>query len=89
MAERSKAHAWKVCIGHKPIVGSNPTLSATAGMAKFALVTIVAYGMNLITVLVAIRLVGLNEYFAQALGIVPYTLTAYLASRYLVFQERR
>ena len=29
MAERSKAHAWKVCIGHKPIVGSNPTLSAT------------------------------------------------------------
>ena len=29
MAERSKAHAWKVCIGHKPIVGSNPTLSAS------------------------------------------------------------
>ncbi len=29
MAERSKAHAWKVCIGQKPIVGSNPTLSAS------------------------------------------------------------
>ena len=28
MAERSKAHAWKVCMGLKPIVGSNPTLSA-------------------------------------------------------------
>ena len=28
MAERSKAHAWKVCMGQKPIVGSNPTLSA-------------------------------------------------------------
>ena len=28
MAEWSKAHAWKVCIGQKPIVGSNPTRSA-------------------------------------------------------------
>lgn len=28
MAEWSKAHAWKVCIPHKGIVGSNPTLSA-------------------------------------------------------------
>ena len=32
MAERSKAHAWKVCIGQKPIVGSNPTLSANNSM---------------------------------------------------------
>ena len=29
MAERSKAHAWKVCIRHNRIVGSNPTPSAT------------------------------------------------------------
>ena len=29
MAERSKAHAWKVCKGQKPFVGSNPTLSAS------------------------------------------------------------
>jgi len=28
VAEWSKAHAWKVCIGQKPIVGSNPTRSA-------------------------------------------------------------
>ena len=27
MAERSKAHAWKACVG-QPTVGSNPTLSA-------------------------------------------------------------
>lgn len=27
MAERSKAHAWKACVG-KLTVGSNPTLSA-------------------------------------------------------------
>ena len=28
MAERSKAHAWKVCIRQKRIMGSNPILSA-------------------------------------------------------------
>ncbi|CAA7626214.1 hypothetical protein MTBUT4_730013 [Magnetospirillum sp. UT-4] len=28
VAERSKAHAWKVCIRQKRIVGSNPTSSA-------------------------------------------------------------
>ncbi len=28
MAEWSKAHAWKVCIPHKGIKGSNPFLSA-------------------------------------------------------------
>ena len=30
MAEWSKAHAWKVCMGQKLIVGSNPTRSASA-----------------------------------------------------------
>ena len=30
MAERSKAHAWKVCKRQKRFVGSNPTLSATS-----------------------------------------------------------
>ena len=29
VAEWSKAHAWKVCIRQKRIVGSNPTLSAS------------------------------------------------------------
>ncbi len=28
VAEWSKAHAWKVCIPHKGIEGSNPSLSA-------------------------------------------------------------
>jgi hypothetical protein len=29
MAERSKAHAWKVCMRDERIEGSNPSLSAT------------------------------------------------------------
>lgn len=30
MAEWSKAHAWKVCIPQKGIMGSNPILSASS-----------------------------------------------------------
>jgi hypothetical protein len=34
MAERLKAHAWKVCIPQKGIVGSNPTPSAIKSMIR-------------------------------------------------------
>ena len=58
-------------------------------LAKFLMVSLVAYGMNLLTVLVAIHSLGLNDYVAQALGIPPYTLTSFFASKYLVFRARR
>jgi putative flippase GtrA len=58
-------------------------------LVKFLLVALVAYCMNLIVVIVAIDYVGFNGYVAQALGIPPYTLTSYLASKYLVFGDRR
>ena len=56
-------------------------------LAKFVLVALVAYGMNLITVMAAIHHAGLNAYLAQALGIPPYTLTSFLTSKYLVFRS--
>ena len=55
-------------------------------LAKFLLVALVAYGMNLLTVTAAIHYAGLNGYLAQALGIPPYTVTSFLASKYLVFR---
>ena len=55
-------------------------------LIKFLLVALVAYGMNLLTVMVLIHYVGMNEYIAQALGIPPYTLTTYLASKFIVFR---
>jgi putative flippase GtrA len=55
-------------------------------LGKFLLVALVAYGMNLLTVMAAIRYAGLNEYLAQALGIPPYTVTSFLASKYVVFR---
>ena len=58
-------------------------------LVKFLLVSLVAYAMNLLTVLVAIHGLGLNDYLAQALGIPPYTLTSFFASKYLVFRAER
>jgi putative flippase GtrA len=56
-------------------------------LVKFLVVAAVAYAVNLATVLVAIHYLGLNGYLAQALGIPPYTLTTYLASKFLVFRS--
>ena len=55
-------------------------------LARFLLAALVAYGMNLLTVMAAIHYGGLNAYLAQALGIPPFTLTSFLASKYLVFR---
>ena len=55
-------------------------------LMKFLLVAAVAYGMNLLTVLVSINHLGVNGYIAQALGIPPYVLASYLASKFIVFR---
>lgn len=54
-------------------------------IAKFLLVALVAYAANLVTVLLSIRF-GVDSYVAQAMGIPPYTLTSYLATKFLVFR---
>lgn len=55
---------------------------------RFIAVLAVAYVLNLLTVLGALRL-GVNSYVAQAMGIVPYFAFSYLGSKYLAFPERR
>lgn len=57
-------------------------------LVKFLLVGLLAYAMNLLTVMAAIHTFALNDYLAQALGIPPYTLTSFFASKYLVFRSR-
>jgi putative flippase GtrA len=58
-------------------------------LARFVLSTAIAYGANLATVMLALHVLGLNGYLAQALGVPPYTLTAYLLSKYFVFRNQR
>jgi putative flippase GtrA len=55
-------------------------------LIKYLLVAALAYAMNLLTVLILINHAGVNAYLAQALGIAPYTLTTYLASKFIVFR---
>lgn len=66
-------------------VHSGPWLPA---LTRFIFVAFVAYGINLATVMTAISYFDVNSYIAQATGIAPYALTTYLASKYLVFNER-
>lgn len=54
---------------------------------KFVLVALLAYAVNLLTVLLALRL-DLNDYLAQALGVPPYTLASYFLNKYLVFRTQ-
>jgi putative flippase GtrA len=55
-------------------------------LLKFLGVALVAYAMNLLTVVMMIDHAGVNGYLAQALGIPAYTLTTYLASKFIVFR---
>ena len=62
------------------------TGAALPAAARFALVFLVAYAVNLLVVTAAIR-AGVNDYVAQAAGIFPYTALFYLGSRFLAFRE--
>ena len=57
-------------------------------MGKFGLVTLIAYAINLLTVMISIHFFELNTYLAQALGIPPYTIISFFLSKYLVFRTR-
>jgi hypothetical protein len=56
---------------------------------KFAAVFVVAYLINLATVLVLIHNAGINAFVAQASGIPPYTALFYLGSRYIAFPKAK
>ena len=53
-------------------------------LIRFLLVIGLAYLCNLMTVLLLIKS-GVNSYIAQAAGIIPYTVVAYIGSRYFAF----
>jgi len=58
-------------------------------LVRFLGAFLLAYAINLTTVLVLIRVAEVNSYLAQAIGVVPYTLVFFAASRFLVFVPRR
>ncbi len=58
-------------------------------LAKFFAVSFIAYLLNLTIVLISINYLEFNSYVAQAMGIPPYTLTSFFASKYFVFRSRK
>ncbi|MGE5522408.1 MAG: GtrA family protein [Rhodospirillaceae bacterium] len=63
------------------------TGDALPAALRFATVILVAYGLNLATVLWAIHVLQMDTYVSQALGIVPYTLFTFVGLRYYAFRE--
>lgn len=61
--------------------------SAAPQFLKFLAVVGLAYLINLAVVMTCIKVLGLNRYLGQALGVPPYTITGYLGSRYFAFRE--
>ena len=56
---------------------------------RFLIVFLVAYVLNLATVLAAIHVFDVNSYLAHAIAIVPYTTAFYLGSKYFAFRSDR
>jgi hypothetical protein len=48
----------------------------------------IAYLLNVATVIGILRL-GINDYLAQAIGVLPYAIFSYLGSRYFAFGSGR
>lgn len=57
-------------------------------LARFLLVTGVAYASNLVVMLAALNTWDEDGYFAQSLGVFPYVAISYLGSRYFAFSRR-
>jgi putative flippase GtrA len=56
-------------------------------LGRFLVVLLVAYGANLLTVLLLADRWEFNRYLAQAAGVIPYTLIGYLGSRWFAFRS--
>lgn len=53
---------------------------------KFVLAMLIAYGLNLLSLYLALNLI-INPYIAQCLAGVVYTISGYLLSRFFVFKR--
>jgi putative flippase GtrA len=59
---------------------------AASSLPRFALVILVSYVINYAVVALALHS-NVNSYAAQAMGILPYSLTTYFGSRFFVFHH--
>jgi putative flippase GtrA len=55
--------------------------------ARFVVVFLIAYSLNVATMLAAIHVFSVNSYLAHAIAVAPYTASFYLGSRWFVFRD--
>lgn len=55
-------------------------------LVRHVCVLLAAYSVNLMTVLYAIDVLGMNSYLGQAAGVPPYFLVGYVGSRLFAFR---
>ncbi len=60
--------------------------SMASALGPFILVFLIAYLLNLGTVLLAIDVLGANGFIAHAIGALPYTVFFYAGTRWFVFR---
>ena len=58
-------------------------------LVRYLLATLVAYGMNLIVVILVARWLSQGSLFVQVDGMLTYTAVAYVGARYFVFPRHR
>jgi putative flippase GtrA len=58
-------------------------------IARFLVVFLVSYSLNLVTVLILIDHYAVNAYLAHAIAILPYTASFFIGSRHFAFAEQR
>jgi len=63
-------------------------IGIVAGMTRYLLAFVVAYSLNL-TVVLSLRHTGVAALWAHTVGVIPYTISFFLISRYFVFAQPR
>lgn len=56
-------------------------------MVRFGVAMGIAYGVNLLTLIISHRMLGINEYIAQIIAAVSYTITGYIVSKFWAFKQ--
>jgi putative flippase GtrA len=58
---------------------------AAGALGRYLLVLLAAYLANLCVTMLALRVMHVDSYLAQAAGVLPYAITGYLGSRFFAF----
>ncbi|WP_181885412.1 GtrA family protein [Trinickia dinghuensis] len=83
----SVAFLWSFALNRKWTFYHNGAVRSA--LLRYLLVTLVAYGMNLLVVILLEQRLNPGSLFVQIDGMLTYTVLAYVGARYFVFPTHR